>query len=397
MSIPLSSYTYDLPEARIAKYPLKERDKSKLLVYRHGDITHKQFYQLPEQLNSGDLLVFNNTRVIPARLQVASPTGALIEVLLEHAHQPGEVNLAMQATKSCSWHCVVGNKKRWKEDTTLRLKLEDGHHLYISWKDRDDNVVQFEWEGGHAFAEILEMAGKVPLPPYLNREAEARDKSTYQTVYAENKGAVAAPTAGLHFTDKVFEELDRKGVEKTFVTLHVGAGTFMPIKTEDATRHTMHAEQLVVTKALVQKLFDHKGRIIAVGTTSMRLLESIYWMGIKMLQQDWEDFFLFQEDTTKLKEKSVFNQKQVWAAWLRFFKEERKDHLVTETQLYIYPGYEFKVCDGLITNYHQPGSSLLLLVAAFVGEDWKKVYDAALDNEYRFLSYGDSSLLLPKG
>lgn len=398
----LADYQYDLPDERIARYPLEPRDSSKLLIYREGNITHERFYNLPDYIPSDSFLVFNDTKVIPARVFFQKSTGAIIEIFLLHPEAPTRIiNDAMQQTESCVWSCMIGNKKRWKRGEVLSLQFTVGdisHQFEAEWVDVESSWVKFSWiPTSHSsfvspsFAEVIRALGEIPLPPYLNRKAESQDLETYQTVYSKIEGAVAAPTAGLHFTESVFQKLAQKGIDQAFVTLHVGAGTFQPVKVLSAIEHAMHAEQVVFTQELLEKLHKNLGRIIAVGTTSIRALESLYWYGVRLLQGE-KSFWI--EKLSPYQTEQVPSAINSLEAVLNYMREENLTELVGETEIMIFPGYEFKLCKGLITNYHQPNSTLMLLVAAFVGTDWRKIYDEALANDYRFLSYGDSSLLL---
>lgn len=400
----LADYQYDLPDERIARYPVEPRDSSKLQIYQDGKITHEHFYNLPDYLPLDSFLVFNDTKVIPARVFFQKPTGTVIEIFLLHPEVPTRIiNDAMQQRESCVWSCMIGNKKRWKvrEVLTTELRVTNVEfRIRAELADVENNWVKFTWEPilessstllSPSFAEVIRALGEIPLPPYLNRKAESRDLQTYQTVYSKIEGAVAAPTAGLHFTERVFENLAHKGINHAFVTLHVGAGTFQPVKVLNAVEHTMHAEQIVFTLDLVEKLWQNLGKIIAVGTTSVRALESLYWYGVR-LQQGETSFWI--EKLSPYQNKEVPSAADSLEAILSYMKVQNLKEVVGETEIMIFPGYEFKLCKGLITNYHQPNSTLMLLVAAFVGPDWRKIYDEALANEYRFLSYGDSSLLL---
>ncbi|AEI50924.1 S-adenosylmethionine:tRNA ribosyltransferase-isomerase [Runella slithyformis] len=409
--IPLADYQYDLPDERIARFPVEPRDTSKLLIYENGTIKHDRFYALPEHLPNNAFLVFNDTKVIPARVFFYKSSGAMIEVFLLHPEMPSRIiNDVMQQTHFCVWSCMVGNKKRWKAGEVLTTELRiNNYELRINaeWADVENNWVKFSWESTSgtsypfqppSFAEVIRALGEIPLPPYLGRSADAHDADTYQTVYSKVEGAVAAPTAGLHFTDGVFRKLTEKGIRHDFVTLHVGAGTFQPVKVLNAVEHTMHSEQVVFKRSLVQHLLENLPDIVAVGTTSMRSLESLYWIGTKLLMSslkqrtDGEHFFI-----EKLMPYQAYNSlptaKESLEAVLKYMSAYPLDELVGETEIMIFPGYEFKICQGLITNYHQPGSTLMLLVAAFIGPQWRTVYQVALDSDYRFLSYGDSSLL----
>jgi S-adenosylmethionine:tRNA ribosyltransferase-isomerase len=388
----IQEFTYPLPQGRIALHPLAERDQSKLLVYNGGRITHSDFATLPEHLPAGTCLYFNNTRVIPARVYFQKDTGALIEVFLLHPISPSSLLIdVMSARGKCVWQCAIGNLKRWKSGTSLR-QLFGTVELEASIIDRGKGVVEFRWTDQLTFAEVVTVAGETPLPPYLNRKPETEDRHRYQTVYSEHEGAVAAPTAGLHFSNNMFERLRMKGFSSDFLTLHVSAGTFQPIKTENALQHVMHQEQLVITRNNIAGLLDERF-VIPVGTTSMRTLESIYWFGTKLLKDPNTRFVVTQHDPYDIAESPA--REAALHAILKKMDALGVDSLTGETSIFIRPGYTFRMCHGLITNFHQPASTLILLVAAFIGKDWKGVYDEALSNDYRFLSYGDSSLLIP--
>ncbi len=404
-SIRVEDYTYDLPPAAIASVPLPQRDQAKLLVYRRGVINDQQFHELPDQLPLGSQLFFNNTKVIPARLRFQKEAteqgpGAEIELFLLHPRQPSAVmSQAMTARGTCVWQCLVGNRRRWKPRQTLQNTVTiQGKSVTLSAaqaSDASDEVV-FRWnDASFTFAEVVEAAGQVPLPPYLNRPATDADRPRYQTVYSAHEGAVAAPTAGLHFTDATLEALQRRGFGTHYLTLHVSAGTFQPIKELDATRHSMHAEQLLVTPGILETLLTTKGPIVAVGTTSLRTLESIYWYGVLLMQHPEAEFRIPQNLPYQTATANLPTLPEAVAQVIRHLERNALTHLVGETQLFIYPGYRFRVVQGLVTNFHQPGSTLILLVAALIGEDWRQVYAHALQHHYRFLSYGDSSLLLP--
>jgi S-adenosylmethionine:tRNA ribosyltransferase-isomerase len=399
-SIRLSDYTYELPDERIARYPVSPRDASKLLVYTNGAIDHRHFRQLTDQLPADSLLVFNDTKVIPARVYFQKSTGATIEILLLHPEVPTRIiNEAMLATGPCTWACMIGNKKRWKPTETLsRVISMQGKSvtLQASYADYEQNLVQLSWDSDATFLDIVLALGEIPLPPYLRRATETQDQETYQTVYARQEGAVAAPTAGLHFTDSVLQQLSDKGIQRTFLTLHVGAGTFQPIKVETITEHHMHSEQVVYTRELVESLLQKVGHIIPVGTTSMRSLESLYWYGVKLLREARTEFWIEKLYPYSVSDAEVPSAEQSLTAVLDFMKQQNLTEITGETEIFIFPGYTFRLCKGLITNFHQPGSTLILLVAALVGEDWKKIYQEALSQDYRFLSYGDSSLLWRK-
>jgi S-adenosylmethionine:tRNA ribosyltransferase-isomerase len=399
-SVQLDEYRYELPEERIAKHPLPERDKSKLLFYKAGGIEHSCFFELPQLLPQNSLLVFNNTKVIPARLGFKKETGAHIEIFLLQPLAPTtDVQLAMGASGFSSWQCIIGNRKRWRDGKALRLKLKiDDQEVLLeaSLESTEGTAVNFSWSPSHySFAEIVEAAGDIPLPPYLKRKAETLDRERYQTVYSKEKGAVAAPTAGLHFTAGVLEQLKGAGHQTEQLTLHVGAGTFQPIKEKNLSLHPMHREQVVISEANVEHLLKHDGPVVAVGTTSMRTLESLYWYGVKLMHNPEEAFFISKNESYTYEENELPTYKQALKAVLQRIQQQPGNQITGETEIFIIPGYKFRICKGLVTNFHQPESTLMLLVAAFVGADWKQIYEQALAGNYRFLSYGDSSLLLP--
>ena len=400
-SIRLQEFDYKLPDDRIARYPNPNRDQSKLLVYKNGQINHHTFYQITDHLPEDTLLVFNDTKVIPARAYFQKETGAVIEILLLHPELPTSViNDAMLVKGTCVWECMIGNKKRWKMRDTLQtgLKLKDQIiSLEAEYADYEKNLVRLTWNSEHTFLDIVQVLGEIPLPPYLKRDTEEVDKETYQTVYARQNGAVAAPTAGLHFTENVFSALKQKGIQRTFVTLHVGAGTFQPIKADSVTEHKMHSEQVVYSRQMVQDLIDNVHMIIPVGTTSLRSLESLYWFGVKLFRSETHSFFIEKLYPYPFEENELPSATQSLTAIAEQMDEQKLSEIVGETEIFIFPGYKFRLCKAIITNYHQPGSTLILLVAAFVGEDWKRIYSEALTRDYRFLSYGDSSLLWGKG
>lgn len=391
--IHIQEYTYELPETRIAFKPLADRDESKLLVYKNNIIDHRIFKNVADFLPEKSLLIFNDTKVIPARLHFQKDSGAEIEIFLLNPIAPNKLlATAMLAKNMCSWQCTIGNLKRWKDGQALSKKIGD-IIITASLTNRFDNIVEFTWQGDRTFSEIITEAGTTPLPPYIKRPTEKNDTTRYQTIYSNYEGAVAAPTAGLHFTEKVFESLRAKGIEHDFLTLHVSAGTFQPVKTENALEHIMHFEQVTLDRQTVDNLIDNKGKVIAVGTTSMRTLESLYWFGVKLLYNPQADFNINQQDPYTLPD-SIPTESALQAVKV-FLDYNGLKSITGTTSIFIYPGYRFRICQGLITNFHQPGSTLMLLVAAFIGEKWKEVYSQALTQEYRFLSYGDSSLLLP--
>ncbi|HEY9047636.1 MAG TPA: S-adenosylmethionine:tRNA ribosyltransferase-isomerase [Ohtaekwangia sp.] len=389
----INDFTYDLPADRIALYPLDKRDQSKLLVYRKGTILHQQFSSLTDFIPANATLFFNDTKVIPARLHFTKDTGATIEVFLLHPVAPSTLLVeAMQTQDTCTWKCTIGNLKRWTEGSSLKKNI-DPFTVTASLLNREEGIVEFQWTPGVSFAEIISRSGETPLPPYLKRKAEASDRDRYQTVYAHYEGAVAAPTAGLHFTSNVLQALKAKGIETDYLTLHVSAGTFQPVKVQNAVEHPMHTEQVLVSRSNLENLMKNRF-IIPVGTTSMRTLESIYWFGVKLMTNP-DAVFSIQQNDPYIAYTSLPSAIESLEHVLRYLDRKQLDILTGETSIYIMPGYTFRICRGLVTNFHQPGSTLILLVAALVGDDWKSIYSEALANGYRFLSYGDSSLLLP--
>ncbi|MFS0489997.1 S-adenosylmethionine:tRNA ribosyltransferase-isomerase [Leadbetterella byssophila] len=394
MKIDIKEYTYPLIEEQIARFPHSPRDESKLLVYKDGQISHQIFKQIGDFLPDGAHLVLNDTKVIPARLYFTRQTGALIEIFLLNPLQPSTVlPIVMDETREVVWHCVIGNKKKWKADEVLEGTFTLEGRSYKLWaKQGEDNAVALTWEGEWAFSKVVEAYGNIPLPPYLKRESQESDLTDYQTVYSEHEGAVAAPTAGLHFTDAVFQDLEGRGVKKSFVTLHVGAGTFMPVKEENALNHPMHSEQIIVSRQFLNEILAQEDFIIPVGTTSMRSLESMYWWGVKLIKGEDQPFSI--EKLYPYQDHPPITARESFEALMKEMGDEGQ--LVGNTEIMIFPSYTFRVCKGLITNFHQPTSTLLLLVAALVGEEtWRKIYAEAGQQGYRFLSFGDSSLLLP--
>jgi len=391
----INDYTYPLPHEKIALYPLDQRDESKLLIYKNGIIRHENFQAIADALPSNSQLIFNNTKVVPARLKFHKETGATIEIfLLSPVHPSSRMMDAMQAKNISIWKCTIGNLKRWTTDSLLHKNVGKSN-LTVRLASREELLVEFRWDTDSCFADILSAAGETPLPPYLKRTAEASDRERYQTIYSAIDGAVAAPTAGLHFTERIFQSLQTKGILTDFVTLHVSAGTFQPVKVENAIEHPMHEEQIIVRREIIVSLLRGDRFIVPVGTTSMRTLESIYWYGVKLRDNPQAIFDINQRDPY-LQRGALPEKEQAFEAVLRRLDETNQDFLQGKSSIYIYPGYTFKCCQALITNFHQPGSTLILLVAAFVGDDWKKIYQEALDHNYRFLSYGDSSLLFPQ-
>ena len=397
----IKDFAYNLPEERIAKYPLPQRDESKLLIYKNGEIQQDKYANVDEYIPDSSLLVFNNTKVIEARLLFQKNTGSIIELFcLEPGEMYADINTAMLQKQKVYWKCLVGGAKKWKEEIlTLKIKIpQDAIDLYARKieKQNDYFLVELAWNNDLSFAEILHLAGAVPLPPYLNRDAEEADKERYQTIYAKYDGSVAAPTAGLHFTENLFKKLDEKNIKRDFVTLHVGAGTFKPVKSETMQDHEMHTEFIEVRKALIENLLLHIDQtIIAVGTTSLRTIESLYWLGLKTIinpLMDSKDLQVLQWDAYEFDSADV-TVTSALNSLLRWMKTNNLETLITKTQIIIAPGYDLKIAHALITNFHQPQSTLLLLVAALIFDDWRKIYDYALENDFRFLSYGDGSLI----
>ena len=410
--IRISDYNYPLPDERIAKFPIAERDLSKLLVYNKGVVSHDVFYNLPAYLPKGSLMVFNNTKVIQARMHFRKDTGALIEVFLLEPAAPTDYELMFQTHGHCSWLCLVGNLKKWKEGTLVREMSVNGIAFKVSVTRKGEkgtsHWIDFDWDNPDiSFSEILEVMGELPIPPYLNRDTQESDKTTYQTVYSKIKGSVAAPTAGLHFTNRVLDDLDASGIDREEVTLHVGAGTFKPVKSEEIEGHEMHTEYISVRRETIEKLILHQAQAIAVGTTSVRTLESLYYMGCKLLRNpglqenelhvsQWEPYEREAQGGACADERpAAVPPVMALQAILGWLDRNRLSVLHSSTQIIIAPGYEYKIVRMLVTNFHQPQSTLLLLVSAFVHGDWHRIYDYALAHDFRFLSYGDSSLLIP--
>ena len=397
--IEINAYHYVLPEERIAKFPLPERDHSKLLVYEHGTISEDVFSGIAGHLPQGALMVFNNTRVIQARIHFRKETGALIEVFLLEPAEPADYEQVFQTTRCCRWHCLVGNLKKWKEGC-LTLQFESKGKIITLKATREgsggaSHTILFEWNENISFAEVLDSIGELPIPPYLNRETQESDKTTYQTVYSKIKGSVAAPTAGLHFTPEVLAAIDRRKIDREELTLHVGAGTFRPVKTDTIGQHDMHTEYISVKRQTIEKLLQHGCKAIAVGTTSVRTLESLYYIGLKTDATHLHSH-VDQWEPYDAGSSSRYQVEQSLRNILDYLDRQHTDTLHASTQIIIAPGYEYKIVNMLVTNFHQPQSTLLLLVSAFVKGDWRQIYDYALAHDFRFLSYGDSSLLIPE-
>jgi len=393
-------YNYDLPDERIAQYPLEERDNSKLLLYRNGSISDDTFRNLSGYIPEGSLLIFNNTKVIRARLIFRKASGARIEVFCLEPLSPSEYSAAFTATGEVEWKCMVGNLKKWRSGYLETSIMKEGDKVTLRAEklkeDGDSCRIRFSWDSEKmTFGDVIESAGHVPLPPYINRLDEKSDGTAYQTIYSLVKGSVAAPTAGLHFTRKVFDSLDRKGITRAELTLHVGAGTFQPVKSKRISEHLMHTEHFFVSVKLIEQLLINYGKIFAVGTTSVRTLESLYWLGVKLAENySMKPEELFIDQWEPYNEDSSIPVQQSLETLLKWMLSNNIEVLQAPTRIIIIPGYRFRLIDGIITNFHQPGSTLLLLISAWTGSNWKRIYDHALANGYRFLSYGDSSLLL---
>lgn len=390
----IKDYTYELPLEKIAQRPLPERDGSKLLIYGDGKISESVFKFLPEHLPESSLLIFNDTKVINARILFHTLSGKTLEIFCLEPAFTWDIHLAFRKKKNVEWLCLIGNLKAWKEPYVI-TRLENGMQLRAEKVEKrgDSFVIRFSWQPGElTFAEILSRFGQVPLPPYMKRNPEAEDKTRYQTVYANQNGSVAAPTAGLHFTQEVLEELKKKNIHTDYITLHVGAGTFKPVKSNVISGHEMHSEMFYVRKETIENLLNINN-VISVGTTSLRTIESLYWLGIKILNGELSEDEMFAGQWEPYKATTDFSSKESLLALVNHMNENDISVLEGKTEIMIVPGYEFKIVKGLVTNFHQPQSTLLLLIAAFIGNNWKKVYEYALKNDFRFLSYGDSSVL----
>ncbi len=396
--ISIEDFNYNLPEERIAKYPLQVRDSSKLLLYTPGHIQSRIFNELPDILSDQHHLIFNDTRVIQARLSFYKSSGAAIEIFLLEPRLPSEYNLSFSSNHECVWKCLVGNAKKWKTGK-LQKEIISGNTLTLltaEMSGSEDNyfLIRFLWSNPYlSFSDIIEHAGTTPIPPYLNRKAEGSDSIRYQTVYSKNEGSVAAPTAGLHFTEEVLRKIEKKGVSQTRLTLHVGAGTFIPVKSENAMEHQMHTEHIYLNRRSIENLFGSDKDFIAVGTTSVRTLESIYHIAVKLKNSQGYKEVLFLDQWEAYQTESKMSRKEALEIILSSMDKQKTENLKISTRMMIIPGYKFRMIDGMITNFHQPASTLLLMISAFVGDDWKNIYDYAMKNGYRFLSYGDSSFL----
>lgn len=395
--IRIEDYNYSLPDERIAKYPLPQRDASKLLCYKEGNVAEYKFTEIASLLPEGSLMVYNDTKVVPARLHFQRSTGAHIEIFCLEPVQPEEYVTMFAVTDRCRWKCIVGNVKRWKDDTLSLYNPDDNQEVKdlalkadLIERHGETSIVEFSWDGGYPFSRVLEIGGSIPIPPYLNRNTEDVDLERYQTLYARFRGSVAAPTAGLHFTENVLQSIRERNIQTETVCLHVGAGTFLPVKSSLVSEHTMHREPFVVTLDLLEKLLSRTGKLVAVGTTSVRTLESLYYAGVKCIEtgvpadvEQWDPYSREYDYTLS----------QALSALIEYLRVNDLKEIQLGTRIIIVPGYQFKVVDVLVTNFHQPQSTLLLLISAFVKGDWHKIYDFALANDFRFLSYGDSSIL----
>ncbi len=395
--IRIEDYNYPLPDEKIAKYPLAERDSSKLLYYKDGNVREYVFRQLPTLLPENAIMVFNDTKVVPARLHFTRPTGARIEIFCLQPIDPEEYNLSFATTSSCSWRCVIGNAKKWKGDILSLYNPENSSEISaiemkaeLVSREGETGIVRFTWTGGEPFSRILELCGTIPIPPYLNRESETIDKERYQTLYARIRGSVAAPTAGLHFTERTLNEIKAKGIDTETVCLHVGAGTFLPVKDSEVAKHPMHREPFVVSLDFLKDIRKSGKKVIAVGTTSVRTLESLYYIGVSCIEngkpEDVQQWAPYTREYSWTLEESL-------DAIINYLEKNNLNALTAGTRIIIVPGFKFRLVDMLVTNFHQPESTLILLVSAFVGGDWRTIYDYALTHDFRFLSYGDSSLL----
>ena len=396
--ININDYDYPLPDERIAKFPLEERDSSKLLIYRGGEISQRHFCDIADVLPEGSLLIFNNTKVVRARLVMHKPSGARVEVFCLEPHLPADYEHAFAVKGECEWSCIVGNLKKWKEGAVeIPFDYEGEHYTlqaYIAERGTREHIVRFEWSAPMTFGELLEYLGRIPIPPYLNRESEEIDNTRYQTVYSRFEGSVAAPTAGLHFTQPLIERMKTRGFDFAEVTLHVGAGTFLPVKDEDATKHAMHTEHFDITLATLLKLRENYGKIVAVGTTSVRTLESLTALAWRIkCGRRYDDGVVGQWELYDIP--AEFSGEEALSILILYMEQNGLERLRAATEIMITPlGYNYRIVRNIVTNFHQPKSTLLLLVSAYVGEDWHKIYDYALSHDFRFLSYGDSSLLM---
>ena len=400
LDIAIKDFDYDLPSERIAKFPLEERDKAKLLVLNKDVIQEKTFFELPDLLDKDSLLIFNETKVVHARLFFQKTTGSIIEIFCLEPTSPNEIQIAMAQKGEGYWLCFIGNNKKWKEDSLSKTIIHNGKEITLSAKreSQKDNawIVKFTWTKEYSFAEVLSIMGVIPLPPYLNREATNEDKEDYQTIYAKQEGSVASPTAGLHFTEKTFEDLKQKEIASNFITLHVGAGTFKPVSSELIIDHVMHAEKVAIPKQVIQNLIEHLDKkIICVGTTSVRTIESLYWHGVKLIENKDEDVEIDISQWEPYQKEENITPSQALEAIVDRMNRENVDLLCGQTQIIIAPTYKYRIVKAVVTNFHQPKSTLLLLVSALIGDKWKDCYKFALENNFRFLSFGDACYFEP--
>jgi S-adenosylmethionine:tRNA ribosyltransferase-isomerase len=399
--ISIQAFDYELPDSLIAFFPSQKRDESRLLVHKNDLTSHHSFQQFPDLIPSDSLIVFNNTKVIPARIQLQKQSGTAIEIfLLKPLIDNVPTQKAMEQSREIRWECLIGNKKRWKANETLKKSIEiDGHVIVLSinWHERLSNQVQINWDSDHAFVSILNEIGKIPLPPYMERDTELADQDRYQTVFSKELGAVAAPTASLHFTTEILERLTANGIPQSYLTLHVGAGTFLPVKEEEVRNHPMHREQLIFDREFIIQLMQHEGSYVPVGTTAMRALESLYWSGIWVMENKSipENGLIIPKEFAYQDRDDVSNEDSL-RALLTFMEESQQTKWIAQTELLIMPSYRFRFCDALVTNFHQPKSTLMVLVSSLIGDAWKAVYHEAIDQKYRFLSYGDACLFFNK-
>ena len=399
--ISIQAFDYELPDSLIAFFPSQKRDESRLLVHKNDLTSHHSFQQFPDLIPLDSLIVFNNTKVIPARIQLQKQSGTAIEIfLLKPLIDNVPTQKAMEQSREIRWECLIGNKKRWKANETLKKSIEiDGHVIVLSinWHERLSNQVQINWDSDHAFVSILNEIGKIPLPPYMERDTELADQDRYQTVFSKELGAVAAPTASLHFTTEILERLTANGIPQSYLTLHVGAGTFLPVKEEEVRNHPMHREQLIFDREFIIQLMQHEGSYVPVGTTAMRALESLYWSGIWVMENKSipENGLIIPKEFAYQDRDDVSNEDSL-RALLTFMEESQQTKWIAQTELLIMPSYRFRFCDALVTNFHQPKSTLMVLVSSLIGDAWKAVYQEAIDQKYRFLSYGDACLFFNK-
>lgn len=399
--ISIQAFDYELPDAHIAFFPSQMRDESRLLVHNQGLTSHHSFKYLPELVPGDSLFIFNNTKVIPARIQLQKESGTTIEIfLLKPLVDNVATQQVMEERSEISWECLVGNKKRWKSGESLNITIQiegDIVALKLSWHDRELNQVQIQWSSDHTFASILNEIGKIPLPPYMERDTELSDQDRYQTVFSKELGAVAAPTASLHFTPEILEQLTSRGIPHTFLTLHVGAGTFLPVKEDEIRNHPMHREQLIFEREFILQLLQHRGSYVPVGTTALRALESLYWSGVWILEgHTIPDSGLIIPKEFAYNDRKDISTDEALLALLSYMDSNQQTQWLAQTELLIMPTYRFRFCDALITNFHQPKSTLLVLVSALIGESWKEIYEEAKQEGYRFLSYGDACLFFKK-